>query len=76
MPDSSPEKCTLSAESREQRHSFQPGRVQLSITDLLRYQTENWAPLPRVFHNTNELGPMRHECETASVMSAPVRSMA
>ena len=24
---------------------------------MLRYQTENWAPLPRVFHNTNEFGP-------------------
>ena len=39
-------------------------------------RTENWAPLPRVFHNTNESGSMRHECETASVMSALVRSMA
>ena len=38
--------------------------------------TENWAPLPRVFHNTDELGSMRHESETASVMSALVRSMA
>ena len=32
--------------------------------------TEEWAPLPRVFHNTNELRLMRRECETASVMSA------
>ena len=37
---------------------------------------ENWAPLPRVFHNTNELGSMSPECETAKVMSALVRSMA
>ena len=33
-------------------------------------ETENWAPLPWVFYNTIELGSMRHECETASVMSA------
>ena len=38
--------------------------------------TENWAPLPRVFHITKDLGSMKRECETASVMSAHVRSMA
>ena len=32
-------------------------------------------PLPRVFHITNEYGSMRHECETANVMSALVKSM-
>ena len=56
--------------SREQRHGDQNSRVQLSVTDRLRHQTEDWAPLPRVFHDTNELGSMRHGCETASVMRA------
>ena len=32
--------------------------------------TENWAPLPRVFHNTNESGSVRHECELKSVMTS------
>ena len=31
---------------------------------------ENWEPLPRVFHNTNELGSVRHECELQSVMTS------
>ena len=61
----------ISAVSREQRRSLQPERVQLSITDLLHYQTENWAPFPRVFHNHK-----RVRSEPASVMSALVRSMA
>ena len=33
-------------------------------------ETENWAPLPRVFHNTNELGSVRHECELHGVMTS------
>ena len=32
--------------------------------------TENWAPLPRVFHHTNELGSVRHECELQGVMTS------
>ena len=31
---------------------------------------ENSAPLPRVFHNTNEFGSVRHECELQSVMTS------
>ena len=37
---------------------------------LLVGSTENWAPLPRVFHNTNELGSVRHECELQGVMTS------
>ena len=36
----------------------------------LQCSTEEWAPPPMFFHNTNELGSVRHECEMQSVMTS------
>ena len=33
-------------------------------------KTENWAPLPRVFHNPNEIESVRRECELQSVITS------
>ena len=33
-----------------------------------RWERKKWAPLPRFFHNTNELGSVRRECELQGVI--------
>ena len=41
-----------------------------SITRLLRYQMENWAPLPKGFPQYNKLGSVRHVRELQGVMTS------